>query len=169
MVMSRILILLVLLISCRVGYEKLTGQRQSYVGSEIKTNGYYYCIDTVTGGSVDKPKKEVVARIYFFYRNGVVHHSNMIFSDLKRLEATFKDSIFMARFKERPYGWGIYSIENDRIEIESWSTSTGGKHPNFKYNLDIVSDSVLHYSYRHNTFLYRRFDLKPDSVNRFIE
>ncbi len=145
------------------------GNRQPYGGKEIKTQGYYYCIDTVNSGPVHKPRKEVVARIYFFYRNGVLYNSNLIFSGFESLEDLFKDKNFVSRFKEVPYGWGIYLIENGRIKVEAWAPSTGGKHPNFMYNLDVLSDTILYNSYRDNTFFYKSFDLKPDSVNKFTE
>jgi hypothetical protein len=151
---------------------KLATLRQPYIGEEIKTNGYYYSIDTVQFFErLHEPGKQILARVYFFYRNGVLHTFNTKFSDLDSLEKIFSGAtsevIGGFHYKEVPYSWGIFLIEGRRIKIEAWGPGTGGKHPTFTYDLNILSDTSFHQSYGNNTFYFRSFSPKPDSVNRF--
>jgi hypothetical protein len=163
-----LLFILVGVVSCKVGYMELTNTRQTYLGNEIKTNGYYYCIDTLDRMALGKPIQQVLARVYFFYRNGVLNYSVSEFNDYNLLEKYLADTTYHSN-QINPYDWGIYLVEGHRMKIEKWSTSTGGKHPNFTFYLSILSDTSLHNSYGNNTYYFKSFSPKPDSVNRFIK
>ena len=171
---QRISILLVgsllFILSCKVGYHDLSNPRQPYVGDEIRTDGYYFFMDTVDRVVLGDPQTEVVNRVYFFYRNGVMNYYNFPFLELDSLEDWITDSLFVARRKQHPVGWGIFRVNANKIKIETWVMSTGGKHPTYKYSLDIVNDSTF---YKKNSnqsmlFQFKEFINKPDSTSNYI-
>ncbi len=157
--------------SCKVGYQDLSYPRQPYVGNEIRTEGYYYCMDTVHRVVLGDPQTDIVTRVYFFYRNGVMNYYNFPYLDLNSLEVWISDSLFVANRKQNPVGWGIFGVNANKIKIETWVMSTGGRHPTYEYSLAIVNDSTF---YKQNSnqemlFQFKEFENKPDSINSFID
>jgi hypothetical protein len=156
-----------LLVSCGVRYERLTFQRTSYFGTEIMTNGYFYCMDTLESHFQGKLQRKLIARTLFFYRNGVVLSSNKEFYGFDDLESSFADIYFLSALKDVPYVWGIFIVDDREVILDRWAPGVGGRHPSFVYKIEITDRSTLFDSQTGNTYRFRAFENKPDSVNRF--
>lgn len=163
-----LLISSIAIMACQVRYAKLTYQRTNYLGDEIVTQGYFYCMDTLESHFQGNLEREPIVRTLFFYKNGALLSLNIPFDDFDELERTLMDTSFLLTLKEVPYGWGIFLINNREITINEWAPGTGGKHPSFVYKLDIVNDTTIYHAYGEDTYHFRRFTPKPDSVNRFV-
>lgn len=155
----------ILFFSCGVGFEKLTNQPKDYVGNTIKTNGYYYNIRPV--GPNDN---RLTLDLIFFYKNGIIYDPiRIIIQDSLSFEKEYLDEKnkynSWEKDKSIAFVWGIFFQQDNELQIESWDTSTGGKHPRIFDKHQILNDStILIHDY---TFKFRTFSPKPDSTNQF--
>ena len=76
-------------------------------------------------------------------------------------------------------GWGVFKVNSDEIEIETWTSSNGGALKTVVERGAIIDEETFvitsfHNNYnektsvRNDTFHFKQFSPKPDSTNRFI-
>lgn len=158
------LILTSVLISCKKGEilkdDELTLKRESYLGNELRIDGYY---------QVESPSTEW-SRVYFFYRNGVFIETyiNTETGEFEDVENYSKSRI------------GTFRISEDSIKYEKWYPSSGGGLPTYLHSGTITNDStyLLTKSIRPATgdestldevFHFIAYSPKPDSTNNFVD
>ncbi|MFY0601711.1 MAG: hypothetical protein JXR03_18705 [Cyclobacteriaceae bacterium] len=143
----------------------MTYQRSEYSGEEIKTNGYFYSLDTFKSTYQGETQLLPIARVYFFNKNGLIWQTNIPFKSINDLELYFRDENTDASRNNL----GIFLVKGDEIKIQRWASSTGGIHPVFTYSVDIVNDTILYEPYTRSFYLFRNFEHKPSSENTFID
>jgi hypothetical protein len=142
--------------------EELSLKRVSYIGNELKTNGYYYSYYT---NKATPPETYTVA--FFLYRNGVMLSARAYESiNLDTVEKKMLKRYESLR--EEKIGWGVFVVKDNKIEYEQWSTSAGGGLPVFKNSYIIENDSTLT-NLGGNIYHFRQFSPKPDSTSNFIK
>lgn len=136
-----------------------------YAGDEMRIDGYYWCY--MESGDWYK--------IIIPYANGVVIN-NFGCDSLIELENEILGNTFKAVNK---YNWGIYVVDDSIIKIENIQ-GVGGLHDfAYTYYGTILNDSTLHFYKRkesyssvaevtNDTFHFKAFSPKPDSINSFI-
>ncbi|MDR1274711.1 MAG: hypothetical protein LBK12_09200 [Odoribacteraceae bacterium] len=147
--------------------EKLTIQRTAYTGNELRIDGYYYHFPTVPGGTI----------IQFFYRNGIrltgrySGTTNLDSVDMRIPEAN-------SDLQHDKSGWGVFLISGNSIWYEKWDTSVGGGLPVTKSFGHVLNDTTFLRMYSiangkkfidNEIWHFRKFSLKPDSTNRWIQ
>ena len=144
-------------------------QRNDYVGSELRTDGYYY---------YQEESGHVYTTVMFLYRNGVTLSARS-YSTLD-LEIVEKEMIskYDKLGKEKPY-WGVFKIINNRIEYEQWvaptelistSKSTGWIENETTFHITEQCFSYNKKKYSVNeVWRFKQFDNKPDSTNVYIK
>jgi hypothetical protein len=160
-------LILLLLISCKVWWKPLTLEQIPFSGDQIKTEGYFYRIDTVISHPLGGYKETVLARYYVFYRNGVLAHANSSLASFDELGNFLQDKEEWALFKGNSYLWGVYQVREKQVIANVWVPSSGGKHPNYVFRMDILNDSTLIQESR--VYKFRPLNPKPDSVNIFTK
>ena len=161
------------LTACEQKLHDLTMSRMPYVGNELRTDGYYY--------STIPEYSDPTIGVIVLYRNGVCMEmllSGVSGADNKNIEKKLLNKDLMARFFNRPDGIGVFRINNNRFEMETWrkiwDTIT------FSYWGEILNNTTLLIKeMRDNdsgkTFVEKRyyhfkpFAHKPDSTNNFIK
>ncbi len=150
--------------------EELTIVRQSYNGTELKLNGYYY-----------HEKEGVIGKTYFFYRNGVMLYgigTDTLDDDLEKYDEWFISETFLNFIKTNKRRWGLFKIHDDSIVFERWVMAEGG-FPVLRFSGNIINDTTFRITkseYPHHGEMYERNDVfhfhafspKPDSTNVFI-
>ena len=146
--------------------EKLTIKKRDYIGSELRTDGYYYCYFNQTD----------ITAILFLYRNGVALVSSGYLScSLDSIERRIINENF-----NRKSDWGVFVVDGNIIQWERW---IGSLRPNARLSRKtgkIISDTTIHftkiYSSEYETtcsidefWHFKQFDNKPDSTNNFIK
>ena len=186
-------ILIVLIASSCKGYENLTLIRESFTGSNLKTNGYYYIF---TDRSVGSGYEGKISDAFFLYQNGIYYNfSHGSYNPNLKISENIRqlDSEVIYRVKrEKDFinsqpNWGVFNVSGNDIKIERWVFSSGGgKYPTQKVLGKIINDSTIHFyeqeqnnptQYGKNkkwekideTYHFRQFNPKPDSTNSFIK
>lgn len=151
--------------------EEFTLIRQSFSGTELRVDGYYYY-----------DKDGVIFCSYFFYRNGVMVDGGASVSGSSNpiafLDSTFRKSYFAENIKKDKTCWGVFDIHNDSIVFERWINKQGG-FPVLRFSGNIINDTTFRITrseYPHHGEMYERNDVfhfhafspKPDSTNVFI-
>lgn len=144
--------------------------RQENISNMIRLNGYYY--GDLTGNNPSTPS------IYLIYKDGICYSGlgSYNISDIE--DNSLVLSIIEAKRNSKP-GWGIYKIENNFIEIQNWTFSTGCK-PIIIQKGEILNDTTIKITSWKNSnsdkqhlvnaiFLFHKYSPKPDSTNNFIE
>ncbi len=148
---------------------ELTMKRKPYLGTELRTDGYYY-------------NKELnFYRILFLYRNGVVLALPFSPSEeaLSDLEESFRNGEFYQKYKNNKRFWGVFAVANNSIVYEQWGINQGGGKPVWQFSGPILSDtSFLINKYlepktgesheKNQIWYFKQFFPKPDSTNSFI-
>ncbi len=152
------------------------------VGTNLKTDGYYYLIT-----------KDNKYNAFFLYKNGIYHGGNWLnpinfnIKNLSELDSKIYP-IFSAEEKyPSQYHWGVFTTNYLNIEIERWVTSSGGgAYPTQILKGEILNDSTIHFHTKleaeplvanrkkktfkiDETYHFRQFSPKPDSTNKFIK
>ena len=147
--------------------EKLTLQRQDYIGNELRTDGYYYYFT----------KDNTI--VYFLYKNGIILCANSYSSNnLNTVE--FEMVKLYPLLKKYKDGWGIFIVNYNKIEDEIWNASNGCGLPTFKEIGIIENDTTFritetYYSdikktdYTEFVYHFKQFANKPDSTNNYIK
>jgi hypothetical protein len=148
--------------------ESLQLQKLPYFGNEIKIDGYYHNF---------KPTKHQYD-IFFLFRNGVYRGTGGIFGE-DQIINTF-DSMLVTSYlncKIAPYCWGVFQVKNDSIFINYWTWSTSLTYPQKIATGKIVNDTTLYImnltqvrgnTSASDTFKFRKFQFRPDSISKFI-
>jgi hypothetical protein len=151
--------------------EKLSGKPELIASKKLRLDGYFYELDTA---------RRPYPTVYILFRNGVLltpgGHSR---DSLTFVAESLKSEQFLKRTSTAKWMWGIFRIENDKIEIEKWYP-TSGQYDVWRSSGNILNDStfVLTMSENQNGTqrrkieeLYRFHPLttKPDSVSVFID
>jgi hypothetical protein len=118
--------------------------------------------------------------IYFLYQNGLVlQYWSRELKDSLLIEDGLTDLTNLNNLRKLKDRWGIYTIEENRINIEKWYPSdkpletylkTGNILNDSTFLLNTVSEpdgskkEVINEVYR-----FRKFSPKPDSTNMFIK
>lgn len=174
---NRIIIILFFtgLNSCNILKDaKLGLEKVSCNGMSFKLEGYY--IGNLHG--ID----EGLRSIYFFYKNGVVLYGGGFSSsdDIVQKEIKFKSKLYNEAIKKYKTGWGVYQINGDTIEFETWEPSSGGALKtvvrsggilgNESFVITNLFGKYTNENYaRNDTFHFNEFSPKPDSTNVFIK
>jgi len=150
--------------------EKLSMQREDYVGNELRVDGYYYIQD----------EKHQNTSIKFLYQNGIIlTGGGYSGTDLNVVEAEMVK--VYSEIRKHKNHWGVFSITNDQILTEAWDDPLGGcSLPTVKCRGYIQNDTTFHIveSYFSNTkktyysdkvWYFKQFFNKPDSTNNFIK
>lgn len=168
----RLLVLILLLSGCDLeppwGHDDLTFEQEPYLGSEIRTDGYWY-------DSFVTPDGDTSYTAHFFYRNGVVRYGSAG-PELDDIEADvirqIQDGYDAPRFR-----WGLFDVTRNRIEFERWYPAEYVSA--FIRSGQILSDTtfVITESRRsgggevrqiNERYHFRAFSPKPDSTSRYI-
>lgn len=179
------------ILSCK-GYESLTKTKAPFLGNQLRLNGYYYSIGKEFQNGFDKDYIDVFTLyqdgVYFNVLKGLIEEELNHESILKNLDEGVQYRVEnIENYKDsRPY-WGVFSVDNSRIEIQSWEfASDGGAYPTKIIEGTIVNDTTIHFhkiigAYPNNkggnkrieeinnTYYFRKFSPKPDSSNVFID
>jgi hypothetical protein len=159
------------MISCcskLVSDEKLTIPRKDYLGTELRTDGYYYEINND------------LTSIYFLYRNGIILYAYSYRN--KTLEEIESEIISQIKEGQKIHKsrFGVFIVEGNTITIEQWAASTGFSLPVVRSYGTIQNDStfLVTKTYSSETqkersanllYHFRQFNNKPDSTNVFIQ
>lgn len=157
--------------------QELTIERGNYeyATTPLKIDGLYY-----NKGGISYDNRDL-ARIFFFYRNGVVFGGAL--TDFNTLMHDTESNLSRYDSIERRtvLGWGIYHTKyNNILEFEKWEPSSGGGAKTNVYHAKVLNDTtfVIEQIYSHydekirsaqDTFKFFHVYSKPDSTNRFIK
>ncbi|MDR1119867.1 MAG: hypothetical protein LBM08_03005 [Dysgonamonadaceae bacterium] len=162
--MGIILCFSILLSNCNKLFkdEELSLQRVSYIGEELRVDGYYY----FHWASYDSPFDNNTS-VKFFYRNGLVLSAHSYGGiDLDNVEKEMVD--LYDKIRKDKIGWGVFIVNGDEIQCEQWTSSVGGGLPIYKWSGKIENDTTFRHSDSNETWHFKKFTLKPDSTNNFI-
>ena len=161
-IIKYLIIFALILIAYGCKDEKLTMQRSSYLGNDIRLDGYYYNQRKNSGS----PPRDYTT-VFFLYRNGIILNAHSYIGT--NLDVVEKEMINQYEaLQNQKIGWGIFIVTGNQIEYEQWSTSVGGGLPVFKNNYIIENDTTLINSWG-EIYHFRQFSPKPDSTNNFIK
>lgn len=132
-------LIMLTLIGCKDIFqdEKYTLIRTSYLGNQLRINGYYYTYinetDSINGKYLD---------VLFLYKNGVAILGGG--GKKEEMEEMFRKEEFYNYIKNVPAAWGIFKIENDSIIIER--PKSYGWFNSYMFTLigSIQNDSTIH-------------------------
>lgn len=153
-------------------HDELSIARQSYLGNQLRVDGFYY---TEANGSLYSAS--------FFYKNGVILDAGGTFNSVEEID-TYIQNEFILRNEYKKYmtNWGLFLIENKSIKFERWYPSSGGPMKAYVRAGSILNDTtfLINESYRNQngkkseakerneTYHFRQFSPKPDSTNTFV-
>ncbi len=163
---GRVLFVTIIFIyGCKVQYKKLVHERRDYVEDVIKTDGYFFNLQ-----SSIKSERGFDVDVLFFYKNGVFYDPFVIsIQDSTNFEQEFFSKY--PRFikdKEIPYAWGIFFAKDGKLVVERWGPGAGWVHPTFIANYTVINDTTIRYDYNNAIYHFRSYSPKPDSTNQFI-
>jgi hypothetical protein len=151
---------------------KLSSERTDYLGTELRTSGYFYS-DHSNSGS---------ARLCYLYNNGVYLDCSSV--DLKDAEnGTIAAHIIDSPPKDTKRAWGTFRISGTKIEIEGWQPTLGCSKTMLQKG-EIINDSTfvitrIEYMKKNGkvdrvdttstVFHFHAADRKPDSTTNFVK
>lgn len=174
-------------------YEPLVFNKEIYSNSNLKTDGYFYFFSNEDMG------KNYTTKIYdsfILYQNGVFYNvSHSGYEKVTNIESRLKlidDAVLNKVTREKEYintrpNWGVFKINNSKIEIENWTfASGGGDYPTMRKIGEIINDTTIHFHTLigvhplnvgqkkkevsiDETYHFRKFSPKPDSTNKWIK
>ncbi len=177
MVKTFVLIIVVLVCNSCVPFfqrfdDPLTIKKQSYIGSKLKLDGYYYTM-----------YNDKIQNVSFLYRDGVLYNcGGYIENHSKVAEYIEREFLRSNGYKEISAGWGVFQIKEDSIWIESWFDLDGPEKAYMQSGI-ILNDTtfVITEIYkkkrgkkkgledRNKVYHFREFYPKPDSTNSFVK
>jgi len=150
--------------------EKLTMQKKDYKGNELRIDGYYY--------HHQKDGNYEFTLVVFLYRDGIIISTRAYPSlDLSIVETEMIKEY--DEIKKRKVSWGVFGINDNRIEYEEWTSPT--ERMTLRRNTGYIENDttfriVEHFfSYNRKTYQvnqvwhFKPFDNKPDSTNVYIK
>ena len=158
--------LLFLLLGCGLCKDdELELPQQSYYGTEMRVDGYYYAQNTVND--------QAEYAVFVFFQNGTFYFR---FSDsLEQVENEMINGTFVSdsEIKLAKLSWGRYNVNSSLLITESWKLQQCG-YPSVQLSGSILNDSTLNIgslNFKDNnelTYTFREFSPKPDSTNVFV-
>ena len=169
-----LLLLYIFITSCGVT-RKMETERVEFKTEKFETSGFYYTKPDFKNGNQSK--------CYVFYKNGVFFGGFSVNNGVDGIKEFLFDNDRVKAAKDLAYSWGIFQVSSDFVKFEKWiSSDEFGGYPTVKYTgkvLDrksILINTPLVYStkkqpkeFRIDTLYYYPFELKPDSINKFIK
>jgi len=146
----------------------LTLNKVEFTGNQLRTDGFYY----------EKTIESEYSSLFILYNNGIVMEPGSTKeNDLEKYISDVSKSTLPFRTK---YNWGLFNIDNNTIKIEHWLPAQCG-YPAVLRTGEILNDTtfILTKLERRDsqgttqkditqTFSFRKFSIKPDSTNNFI-
>jgi hypothetical protein len=123
----------------------------------IKINGFYH--SETSGLTFILYKNGVLLRVYLVDK---LYHTE----SASKVQSFWTKDIYLSDIYNKPYYWGVFTITNNKINIEYWLNADGCICPNAHNGL-VINDSTLILDT--NTFNFYSLSIKPDSTNRFIK
>lgn len=160
----------VLLTSCRGERwdDELTLPKQSFTGSQLRLDGYYYRSTSSNYETI------------FLYRNGVVLYGAYTpFAEIESQEENYANGTFYNSVKDDKTSWGRFIIAGNEIKREFWQPSNGGALQTFTHSGTVVNDTTFRISSSWRSckpkrkkdldevWRFKAFSPKPDSTNQF--
>lgn len=144
--------------------------RQENNSNLIRLDGYYY--GDLAGNNPSTPS------IYLLYKDGVSYNGLGSYN-LRDIKDNSLVLSIAENKRNSKSGWGIYKIENNLIEIQNWTFSTGCR-PIIIETGEILNDTTIKITAWMNSnsdeqhivnaiFLFHKYSTKPDSTNNFIK
>jgi hypothetical protein len=136
----------------------------------MKTDGYYFELD----------HGKDLARIFLFYKNGIVMHPGSYSLEYPvSIETDLRDSSKVSKLKSIPWAWGKFTTIGDSIIIDKFYPGSGGPERALRCGR-ILSDTSFVISAtmkpdgqdKQNTFelyYFKKLPEKPDSVNDIVK
>jgi hypothetical protein len=141
--------------------EKLSFARTNFLGTQLRTRGYYYGDSIFSEG-------EYSVKVVLLYRNGIFLNNYPI-----KLSKFFFDPqlpiVSSEVLNNRQYHWGIFKIDNQKLTIEYWNPSFDGCPKVVKEEADILNDTTFVIKGKNKIYRFRASLVKPDSTNNFIK
>ncbi len=156
------------------GSEELTLPKQPYTGNELRIDGYYYY-------KYYPGENEVYYATYFLYENGIILEGDAVNENrIPELENKFKTLEWHNSIKKYKAGWGLFTIDGDKILFEKWYPNSPGQPKVYIREGKILNDTTFHItaSYRPDgskrseedeVYHFKPFSPKPDSTNNFVK
>lgn len=177
--MKSVMVLFILIVSeCLMSCGKLckdmnlSSERSDYIGTELKTSGYFY----------GNPSNSGSVRLWYLYNNGVYLDRSSV--DVKDAEnGTIAAHIIDSPPTGTKRAWGIFRIRGTKIEIESWQPTLSCSKTMLQMG-EIINDSTfvitkIEYMRRNGkidmvttpntTYHFHAADRKPDSTTNFVK
>lgn len=174
----KIFLLSVFLNACKDQQLILENQNFQHEKSPIRIDGFYSLTGLVDFGRGKGYEKTY--DIHFLYENRIIFGGATYPAD--SIDKFTKEAIVAFSKTEKDYKsqWGIYRIDDLRIEFEKWEPSSGGPMKTVIRRGCILNDTTFVITEKLNnydgktyhvrdTFRFREFFPKPDSTNRFIK
>lgn len=158
-----LLLILLFLLGCDKAFkdDELTMKKQPYNGTELRTDGYFYEINSYTEG---------IGEALFLYRDGTMMlcgGSGETDDPFGFMERLFASPDFISHAKEHAFYWGVFQIDGNTIQYERWYQSDGGLPVGCSEGA-ILNDTTFVVN-ETTVFHFRHYTPKPDSTNRFIQ
>lgn len=155
----KLLLILMFLLLCSCQKENLTFPAESYNGTELKINGYYY----------HPIVSENITTCKMFYRNGMVLYFTLSGTDTNTLDNQIWDMYNI--FSNDKTSWRSFQITNNSLKIAGWNLIMTSDIPEevaiiendttFKIILRVTDNEGYSAG---ETYHFRQFSSKPDST-----
>ena len=159
-----------LLASCTID-DELSLNRSSYNGEQLRTDGYFFQRDS-----------NYIFTIYIFYTNGTLFYSvgGGKLENTDQLEQRLKDHNFIERLRNEKTSWGLFKIDNNKIQFERWYPYFENGKPAYIRSGTILNDTTFHITkatrsdgseehVENEVYYFKQFSPKPDSSNTFVD
>jgi hypothetical protein len=152
--------------------DALTLVRQDYLGTELRTDGYYY-------NNTSNPK---YWEIFILSRNGVLSYESAVDTTaIVQQEELFKNGQWYSQIKDDKLLWGLFEINGQSIIWEKWDPSSGGGPlPAYRWSGSIINDTMFEISNVcrvsgsgcvaiNRPYHFKQLTPKPDSISKFVQ
>lgn len=172
------ILLFLLSFSCQklITYKGFVLTQTSYIGNELRIDGYYYYIEQQANGN------NKIRNISCFYKNGILLNMGGGASSLEEADEYIRRH-YVESHPNLIYEylkWGLFVIDNETIKFERYYPSDDITKWTYISEGVILNDTTFHItiSYRSNgsdryekdeIYHFREFYPKPDSTNNFIK
>ena len=152
--------------------DELTLVKTPYVGEELRTDGYYYLMNSQNNTFIDT---------YFFYKDGTTlscggtPEGEPPFGFIEEL---LNDTSFNNSIKKTKAGWGVFKIKDNTIAFERWYAREGGLPAGLSEGF-VLNDTTFQITSltrvktgevhdKNDLYHFHAFSPKPDSTNNVI-
>ncbi len=149
-------------------------KKEPYVGDNLQIDGYYF------KKYFNENTNHEAISVYFMYRDGVLlYGGDNNFEGFEELEDFYNQGYYNL-VMDIQYYWGTFSIEENNLNMKHWESGQGGNLPVIDLKCTILDDitfvieegSVSNSSGNiifRDTFHFKQFTPKPDSLNQFVQ